>query len=151
MTDQIMSMYGSQEGMAHIGLVLCDPGDVMLVPNPGYPVFGMGPQLMGAKVETYPLYKENNFIPDFNDIPEETARKAKFMIISTRPIRYVLWQMMIFMRELLHLQRNMMLCFFMTMHILILYLAERRENHFCLIQEQWRWALSFIPCLNPII
>lgn len=71
-----------QEGMAHIGLVLCDPGDVMLVPNPGYPVFGMGPQLMGAKVETYPLYKENNFIPDFNDIPEETARKAKFMIIS---------------------------------------------------------------------
>lgn len=49
MTDQIMSMYGSQEGMAHIGLVLCDPGDVMLVPNPGYPVFGMGPQLMGAK------------------------------------------------------------------------------------------------------
>ena len=82
MTDQIMSMYGSQEGMAHIGLVLCDPGDVMLVPNPGYPVFGMGPQLMGAKVETYPLYKENNFIPDFNDIPEETARKAKFMIIS---------------------------------------------------------------------
>ena len=82
MTDQIMSMYGSQEGMAHIGLVLCDPGDVMLVPNPGYPVFGMGPQLMGAKVETYPLYKENNFLPDFNDIPEETARKAKFMIIS---------------------------------------------------------------------
>ena len=49
MTDQIMSMYGSQEGMAHIGLVLCDPGDVMLVPNPGYPVFGMGPQLMGSK------------------------------------------------------------------------------------------------------
>ena len=53
-TDQIMSMYGSQEGMAHIALVMCDPGDVVLVPNPGYPVFGMGPQLMGAKVETYP-------------------------------------------------------------------------------------------------
>ncbi len=60
-----MSMYGSQEGMAHIALVMCDPGDVVLVPNPGYPVFGMGPQLMGAKVETYPLYEENNFIPDF--------------------------------------------------------------------------------------
>ena len=63
-TDQIMSMYGSQEGMAHIALVMCDPGDVVLVPNPGYPVFGMGPQLMGAKVETYPLYAENNFLPD---------------------------------------------------------------------------------------
>ena len=80
--NEIMSVYGSQEGMAHIGLVMCDPGDVMLVPNPGYPVFGIGPELMGAKIETYPLYKENNFIPNFDDIPEETARKAKFMIIS---------------------------------------------------------------------
>lgn len=80
--EQIMGMYGSQEGMAHIALALCDPGDVVLVPNPGYPVFGIGPELTGAKVETYPLYKENNFIPDFSDIPEETARAAKFMIIS---------------------------------------------------------------------
>ena len=81
-TDQIMSMYGSQEGMAHIALVMCDPGDVVLVPNPGYPVFGMGTQLMGAKVETYPLYEKNNFLPDFADIPEKTAKVAKFMIIS---------------------------------------------------------------------
>lgn len=80
--NQIMSMYGSQEGMAHIALALCDPGDTVLVPNPGYPVFGIGPELAGAKTETYPLYKENNFIPDFADIPEETAKAAKFMIIS---------------------------------------------------------------------
>lgn len=80
--NQIMSMYGSQEGMAHIALALCDPGDIVLVPNPGYPVFGIGPELTGAKAETYPLYKENNFIPDFKDIPEETAKAAKFMIIS---------------------------------------------------------------------
>lgn len=81
-TNQIMSMYGSQEGMAHIALTLCDPGDVVLVPNPGYPVFGIGPELAGAKSVTYPLYKENHFLPDFDDIPEETARAAKFMIIS---------------------------------------------------------------------
>lgn len=81
-TSQIMSLYGSQEGIAHIALALCDPGDVVLVPNPGYPVFGIGPELMGAKLETYPLYKENNFLPDFDDIPAETARAAKFMIIS---------------------------------------------------------------------
>ena len=81
-TSQIMSMYGSQEGMAHIALTLCDPGDVVLVPNPGYPVFGIGPELAGAKSVTYPLYKENHFLPDFDDIPEETARAAKFMIIS---------------------------------------------------------------------
>lgn len=81
-TSQIMSMYGSQEGMAHIALALCDPSDVVLVPNPGYPVFGIGPELTGARIVTYPLYKENNFIPDFKDIPEEDARAAKFMIIS---------------------------------------------------------------------
>lgn len=81
-TDQIMALYGSQEGITHIALALCDPEDVVLVPNPGYPVFGIGPELMGARLETYPLYKENNFLPDFDDIPEETAKAAKFMVIS---------------------------------------------------------------------
>ena len=81
-TDQIMSMYGSQEGMAHIALALCDPGDIVLVPDPGYPVFGIGPELAGARSVTYPLYKKNGFLPDFDDIPEDTAREAKFMIIS---------------------------------------------------------------------
>lgn len=80
--EQIMSLYGSQEGMAHIAMALCDPGDVVLVPNPGYPVFGIGPELTGAKIVPYPLYKENNFLPDFNDIPEETVKTAKFMLIS---------------------------------------------------------------------
>ncbi len=80
--DEIMTLYGSQEGMAHVAVALCDPGDIMLAPNPGYPVFSLGPQLTGAKIETYPLYAENNFLPRFEDIPAETARVAKFMIVS---------------------------------------------------------------------
>ena len=80
--DEIMTLYGSQEGMAHVAVALCDPGDIMLAPNPGYPVFSLGPQLAGAKIETYPLYAENNFLPRFEDIPAETARAAKFMIVS---------------------------------------------------------------------
>ena len=40
-SDEIMSVYGSQEGMAHIGLALCNPGDTILVPDPGYPLFAM--------------------------------------------------------------------------------------------------------------
>ncbi|MBD9156884.1 MAG: aminotransferase class I/II-fold pyridoxal phosphate-dependent enzyme [Lachnospiraceae bacterium] len=80
--DEIMTLYGSQEGMAHVAVALCDPGDIMLAPNPGYPVFSLGPQLAGAKIETYPLHAENNFLPRFEDIPAETARVAKFMIVS---------------------------------------------------------------------
>ena len=75
-------MYGSQEGMAHITWALCDPGDVVLAPNPGYPIFSIGPALCDAKVVEYPLYRENGFLPRFSDIPEETARKAKFMLVS---------------------------------------------------------------------
>ncbi len=81
-TDEIMSLYGSQEGMAHIAMALCDPGDVVLAPNPGYPVFSLGPMLCGARIETYPLYAEHNFLPVFEDIPKETARAAKFMVVS---------------------------------------------------------------------
>lgn len=80
--EEIMSINGSQEGMAHIAWALCDPGDVVLVPNPGYPIFSIGPALCDAKVETYPLYRENGFLPELSHIPEETARRAKFMLVS---------------------------------------------------------------------
>lgn len=80
--EEIMTINGSQEGMAHIAWALCNPGDVVLAPNPGYPIFSIGPALCGAQVETYPLYRENGFLPRFSDIPEETAKKAKFMLVS---------------------------------------------------------------------
>ena len=80
--EEIMSINGSQEGMAHIAWTLCNPGDVVLVPNPGYPIFSIGPALCDAKVETYPLYRENGFLPKLSEIPEETARAAKFMLVS---------------------------------------------------------------------
>ncbi len=80
--NEIMSIYGSQEGMAHIGMALTNPGDIVLVPDPGYPVFTMGPLLTGARIETYALYPEKDYVLDFNDIPEELARKAKVIIIS---------------------------------------------------------------------
>lgn len=81
-TDEIMSINGSQEGIAHIALALCDAGDVVLVPNPGYPIFSVGPFLCGAQVETYDLKKENHFLPDFDSISEDIAKRAKFMIVS---------------------------------------------------------------------
>ena len=81
-TDEVMSINGSQEGMAHIAMALCDPEDVVLVPNPGYPIFSIGPFLCGATPVTYDLKPENHFMPDFDSIPEDIAKKAKFIIVS---------------------------------------------------------------------
>ena len=80
--NEIMSMNGSQEGMTHFAWALCNPGDVVLVPNPGYPIFKIGPELCDAVTVEYPLYEKNNFLPKLEDISEETARKARFMVVS---------------------------------------------------------------------
>lgn len=80
--DMVASCYGSQEGIGHIGLVLCDEGDTVLLPTPCYPVFMAGMLMAGAEPWYYPLTKENGFLPDVKAIPEEVARRAKCMIVS---------------------------------------------------------------------
>ena len=80
--DQVASCNGSQEGCGHIGMVLCDEGDTVLLPNPCYPVFIAGAKLAGAEPYFYPLVKEHGFLPYVAGIPEDVARKAKYMIVS---------------------------------------------------------------------
>lgn len=81
-TDEIMSVYGSQECMAHIGMVFCNPGDTILVPNPGYPMFEMSGIMAKANLEYYTIKEENGYLPDLDHIPEETLKRAKYMIVS---------------------------------------------------------------------
>ncbi|MBQ9167831.1 MAG: aminotransferase class I/II-fold pyridoxal phosphate-dependent enzyme [Oscillospiraceae bacterium] len=80
--DQVSSCNGSQEGMGHIGMVLCDEGDTVLLPTPCYPVFIAGAKMAGAEAWYYPMMKENGFLPRVADIPEDVARRAKYMIVS---------------------------------------------------------------------
>ena len=80
--DMVCSCYGSQEGMGHIGLALCDEGDTVLLPTPCYPVFIAGAKMAGAEPWYYPMVKENGFLPDVAAIPEAVARRAKYMIVS---------------------------------------------------------------------
>ena len=80
--DQIMSCYGTQEGVGHLAMALCDPGDTVLLPDPCYPVFQAGTFLAEAEPYYYPLTKEHDFLPDLDSIPEEVARRAKYMILS---------------------------------------------------------------------
>lgn len=81
-TDEIMSVYGSQEGISHICLSLCNQGDIVLVPNPGYPIFGIGPSLANAEVVTYDLTEENHYLPDLDGMDEGLLARAKCMIVS---------------------------------------------------------------------
>ena len=76
------AVHGSQEGIGHIGLALCDKGDVVLLPDPGYPIFEVGAYFGEADIYYYPLLEKNNYLPDFKAIPEETLKKAKFIILS---------------------------------------------------------------------
>ena len=81
-TDEVMSVYGSQEAMAHIGLIFCDPGDVILVPNPGYPMFEMSGIMAKADVRYYTIEEKNGYVPDLDSIPADTLKKTKYMIVS---------------------------------------------------------------------
>ncbi len=80
--DEILAVYGSQEGLTHIGLPICDPGDIVLTPDPGYPIFDMGPTLCGAKVVHYDLLPEKNYLPDLDSLDPELCKKAKMMVVS---------------------------------------------------------------------
>ncbi|MDY0944159.1 aminotransferase class I/II-fold pyridoxal phosphate-dependent enzyme [Priestia megaterium] len=79
---EICSLLGSQEGLAHISLSIINEGDLVLVPDPFYPAFANGPSLAGAKLYYMPQKKENGYVICLEDIPENVARKAKFMLVS---------------------------------------------------------------------
>lgn len=80
--SEITSLLGSQDGLAHLSLAVADPGDLVLVPDPGYPIFGDGPLIAGAELYRMPQTEENGWIIDLKSIPEEAARRAKLMVVS---------------------------------------------------------------------
>lgn len=79
---EILSLQGSQEGLAHVALALCDEGDIVLIPAPSYPIFANGPKIAGAELYEMPMLKEYDYLIQFDAIPEVIAEKAKMMIIS---------------------------------------------------------------------
>jgi len=79
---EVVSLIGSKEGIAHLPWCFVDPGDVVLVPDPGYPVYAGGTILAGGIPHPVPLTAGNGFLPDLAAIPAETARRAKVMFIN---------------------------------------------------------------------
>ncbi|MBW5469355.1 aminotransferase class I/II-fold pyridoxal phosphate-dependent enzyme [Brevibacillus formosus] len=79
---EVHSLMGSQDGLAHFALAWTDPGDIVLVPDPGYPIYEGSIHLAGAIPYRMPLRAENEFLPKLTDIPEEIAARATFMILN---------------------------------------------------------------------
>lgn len=79
---EVLSLIGSKEGIGHIPLAFIDPGDIVLVPSPGYPVYPVGTKFAGGVPYFMPLREENNFLPDLKIIPEDVCSRAKLMFIN---------------------------------------------------------------------
>ena len=74
---EVISLIGAKEGVGHVSLCFIDPGDVALVPDPGYPVYSVGTLFAGGQCYWMPLLEENGWLPDLDAIPPEVARNAK--------------------------------------------------------------------------
>ena len=79
---EVLPLMGSQDGLAHIFLAYIDPGDLALIPDPGYPIYTAGLMLAGGEKVAMPLLEENGFLPDLKQINPDLARKAKLMFLN---------------------------------------------------------------------
>lgn len=79
---EVCVLLGSKEGIAHISACFVDPGDVNLVPDPGYPVYSIGTMFAGGGVYRMPLLAENNYLPDLDAVDPVVADRAKLMFLN---------------------------------------------------------------------
>lgn len=79
---EVLPLIGSKEGIANIALAWLDPGDLALVPDPGYPTYAASVALAGGQVHPMPLDEKNGWLPDFGAIPDAAARRARLMWLN---------------------------------------------------------------------
>ncbi len=79
---EVQTLIGEKEGLANVAMAFTNPGDINIVPDPYYPVLSRGTWIASGEVFHIKLKKENNFLPDLNEIPEEIAQKAKIFFIN---------------------------------------------------------------------
>lgn len=81
-SSQVLQLMGSQDGLSHLTLAYLDPGDIVIVPDPGYPIYSASVRIAGAELFPVALNEENQFKPELEKIPAEICRKAKIMILN---------------------------------------------------------------------
>ncbi|MES2202151.1 MAG: LL-diaminopimelate aminotransferase [candidate division FCPU426 bacterium] len=80
---EVCATIGSKEAIGHFPLAFVDPGDVVLCPDPGYPVYEASTHFVGGEVVRMPLLEKNGFLPDLSAIPAEKLKKAKLMWLNS--------------------------------------------------------------------
>ena len=80
--QEVLPLIGAKEGIGHVAFCFLDPGDLALVPDPAYPVYGVGTMFAGAESHIMPLRYENRWLPDLDAIPADVARAAKVMWLN---------------------------------------------------------------------
>lgn len=80
--SEVLALIGSKEGLAHLLVAFLDPGEIVLVPDPGYPVYTTGAILASGVPYYMPLTQDNDFIPDLSAVPADVLAKAKMMFVS---------------------------------------------------------------------
>ncbi|MDP4284230.1 MAG: aminotransferase class I/II-fold pyridoxal phosphate-dependent enzyme [Bacteroidota bacterium] len=79
---EILPLMGSKEGIMHICMTYINEGDVVLIPNPGYPTYKSAAKIAGAQVQAYTLKEENNWFPDFTELEKNDLKKARLMFVN---------------------------------------------------------------------
>lgn len=79
---EILALMGSQDGLSHLAQAICNPGDLAIVPNPGYPIYAGALAIAGVTPWYLPLKEERGFVPDLDSIPEEIWVKATFILLN---------------------------------------------------------------------
>jgi aspartate/methionine/tyrosine aminotransferase len=79
---EILPLMGSKEGIMHICMTYINPGDVVLIPNPGYPTYKSAATIAGANVKPYTLSEENGWLPDFDELEKEDLQNVKLMFVN---------------------------------------------------------------------
>lgn len=79
---EVLGLIGSKEGLFNLSQILIDPGDLVLIPDPSYPVYTVSAKIAGAEVHSMPLLAENDFLPDFDSIPENLLARTKLMWLN---------------------------------------------------------------------
>ena len=80
--EETLPLIGAKEGIGHAALCFIEPGDIALVPDPGYPVYSVGTWFAGGECHWMPLLEENGWLPDLDDIPQDAARRAKVIWLN---------------------------------------------------------------------